>query len=58
MKTSLYRGKLLKWRELLAGSARPPLRARPMLAEKTKPAAPSPAMSQDRVEELNLLATT
>ena len=41
----VYRGKLLKWRELLAGSVRPPLRARPMLAEKTKPAAPSPAMN-------------
>jgi len=41
----VYRGQALKWRELPAGGVRQPPGAKPALAEKTKTAAKSPALS-------------
>jgi hypothetical protein len=41
----VYRGQALKWRELPAGGVRKPPGAKPVLAEKTKTAAKSPALS-------------
>ena len=41
----VYRGQALKWRELPAGSKRPPPGAKPVLVEKTKTAAKLPALN-------------
>ena len=41
----VYRGKLLKWRELPAGSVRKPRETKPEQVEKTKTAGQPPAMS-------------
>lgn len=41
----VYRGQALKWRELPAGVVRQPPGAKPVLAEQTKTATPSPALS-------------